>query len=63
MATWVQIMGEAVRISHSANNTLWKGMNPTILPLAMDKVEEQTEHFSLGLATSLGEGQFWIQTT
>ena len=32
----VQILDEAVCISHNAN-TLWKGMNPDILSLAMGK--------------------------
>ena len=36
MATRIQILDMADFISHSAN-TLGKGMNPTILPLAMDK--------------------------
>ena len=36
IATWVQILTEAVCISHSAN-TLEKGLNPTVLPPAMDK--------------------------
>ena len=36
MATRVQMLDEAVCISHSTN-TLDKGMNPTILPLAMVK--------------------------
>ena len=34
--TRVQIMYKAVCTSHSAN-TLTKGRNPTLLPLAMDK--------------------------
>ena len=34
--TWVQILDEAVYISKSAN-TFGKGMNPIILPPAMDK--------------------------
>ena len=36
-------------------------MNPIILPPAMGKIG-QTEFFSLGEATSLGEGKLWIQT-
>ena len=36
MASRVQILNEAVCISYSAN-TLQKGMNPIILPLAMGK--------------------------
>ena len=38
-------------------------MNPIILPLAMDKIVGQTKFFSLGGATSLGEGKLWIQTS
>ena len=37
-------------------------MNPTILSLAMGKIVEKTELFSLGMATSLGKGKLWIQT-
>ena len=48
-------------ISHSTN-TLGKGMNPIILPPAMGKIVGQTRFFSLGEATSLGEGKLWIQT-
>ena len=36
MATRVQILDETDCISHSTN-TLWKGMNPIILPPAMGK--------------------------
>ena len=36
MATQDPILNEVVCISHKTN-TLGKGMNPTILPLAMDK--------------------------
>ena len=36
MATWVQILNEAVSISKSAN-ALGKGMTPTIFPPTMDK--------------------------
>ena len=32
-------------------------MNPIILPQAMGKIVGQTEFFSLGKATSLGEGK------
>ena len=46
-------------ISHSAN-TLEKGMNPTRLPWALGR---QTRLFDLGMATSLGEGKLWIQTS
>ena len=41
--------------SHSSN-TLWKGMNPIILPPAMGK---QTDFLGLGRATSLGEGKLF----
>ena len=47
-ATRVQILDETHCISHSTN-TLGKGMNPIILPPAT--------FFSLGEATSLGEGK------
>ena len=58
---WVQILDEEVYISHSAN-AFGKGTNPTILPPAMSKIVGQTRLFSLGMATSLGEGKLWIQT-
>ena len=47
-------------ISH-CTNTLGKCMNPTILLPAMGKIVELTRFFSLGEATSLGEGKLWIQ--
>ena len=53
--------GRADCISHSTNS-LGKGMNPNILPAAMGKIVGQTRFFSLGEATSLGEGKLWIQT-
>ena len=55
-ATRVQILDETDCISHSTN-TLGKGMNPIILPLAMGKIVGETEFFSLGEATSLGKGK------
>ena len=56
-ATRVQILDETDRISRSTN-TLGKAMNPIILPPAMGKyVAGQTGFFSLGEATSLGEGK------
>ena len=55
-ATRVQILDKTDSISHSTN-TLGKGMNPIILPSAMGKIVVQTEFFSLGEATSLGEGK------
>ena len=60
-ATQVQFLDETDCISHSTN-TLGKGMNPIILPPAMGKTVGQTGFFSLGEATSLGEGKLWIQT-
>ena len=60
-ATRVQILDETDCISHSTN-TLGKGMNPIILPSAMGKMVGQTGFFSLGEATSLGEGKLSIQT-
>ena len=50
-------LGEAVRISHSAN-TFGKDMNPSILPRDMSKIVEQT---SLCMATGVGEGKLWNQ--
>ncbi len=55
-ATRVQILDETDCISQSTN-TLGKGMNPIILPPAMGKIVGQTSFFSLGEATSLGEGK------
>ena len=37
-------------------------MNPIILPTAIGKIVGQTEFFSLGEATSIGERKLWIQT-
>ena len=54
--TRVQILDETDCISH-CTNTLGKGMNPIILPSAMGKIVGQTWFFSLGEATSLGEGK------
>ena len=56
--TQVQILDETDFISH-CTNTLEKGMNPIILRPA---IVGQTDFFSLGEATSLGEGKLWIQT-
>ena len=47
---------------HFRANTIGKGMNPLILPPAMGKIVGRTRFFSLGEATSLGEGKLWIQT-
>ena len=52
----VQNPDKTVCISHSTK-TLGKGMNPIILPPAMGKIVGQTRSFSLGEATSLGEGK------
>ncbi len=52
-ATRVQILDETHCISHSTN-TLGKGINPIILPIIL---VGQTEFFSLGEATTLGEGK------
>ena len=41
---------------------LGKSMSPIILPPAMSKIVGQIRFFSLGKATSLGEGKLWIQT-
>ena len=43
------------------HTALGKGMNPIILPPAKGKIIGQTRFFSLGEATSLGEGKLWIQ--
>ena len=53
--------GKTDCISH-CTNTHGKGMNPIILLPAMGKIVGQTRFFSLGEATSLGEGKLWIQT-
>ena len=42
---------------------LKKGMNPNILIRTVGKTVEQTELLSLGMATNLGEGKLWIQTS
>ena len=54
--TRVQFLDKTICISLSAN-TLWKGVNPTILPPAMDKIVGQTVLFNLVMVTSLGEGE------
>ena len=55
-ATRVQTLDENDCISY-CTNTLEKVMNPIILPPAMGKIVGQTRFFSLGEATSLGEGK------
>ena len=56
----VQNLNRAVCISYSAN-TLWKGMNQTILPTVTGKIVGQIRPFNLGMATGL-EGKPWIQS-
>ena len=60
-ATRVKILDETDCISH-CTNSLGKGVNPIILPPATGKIVGQTRFFSLGEATSLGEGKLGIQT-
>ena len=55
-ATRVQILDDDNCISQSTD-TPGKGMNPIILPPAMDKIAGQTRLFSLGEATCLREGK------
>ena len=55
---WVQILGEAVCISHSTS-TFGKGVNSTIYP-SDGKIEGQIGLFNLGMFTSLGGGKHWI---
>ena len=52
----VQFLDKTDCISHSTN-TLGKGMNLIIRPPVMGKIVGQTRFFSLGEATSLGEGK------
>ena len=54
-AIQVQILEEAVSISLSAN-TLWNGVNPTIL------LQGQTGLFNYSMATNLGEEKLCIKT-
>ena len=56
MVTRIQILDEAVYISHGIT-CLGKGMHPIILSLAMGKIVEQTGLFSLGMPTDLGKGK------
>ena len=51
VAIQVQILDETVCILHSTN-TVWKGVNPTILSPPM-----KTGLFNLGMTSSLGEGK------
>ena len=59
IVTQVQILDKAVCISYSTD-TLGKGMNTTVLPIAMGKIVGQTDLFNLGMVTGLGEGKIWI---
>ena len=52
----VQILGETVYISHSAN-FIRKGMNPIILPPALGKQSEKLNS-NLSMGADLGEGKF-----
>ena len=49
-------MKAMVCISHNAN-ILGKGMNPTILSLAIGKIIGQTGRFNFDMATGQGEGK------
>ena len=51
----------AVYNSHSAY-ILEKGMNPTILPTAIDKQSSRLGFFNLGISTALRTEKLWIQT-
>ena len=55
--TWVQIVDKFFCILHSAN-ILGKGMNSTILFVAMGQIEL----FNLAMTTSVEEGKIWFQT-
>ena len=44
-------------------NTFGKCMHPTILPTAMCEIEGQGMLFNFRMATGLGEGKLWIQTS
>ena len=41
---------------------LAKGLNPTILLSAINKIVMQNGLFTFGIATDLGEGKLWNQT-
>ena len=60
MANRVQILGEAVYISQSAN-TPGTGMNPANLPKVMNKIVGQNGLFNFDIATNLREGNLWIR--
>ena len=57
MVTRVQIVDKVFCISHSSN-VLKKGMKPTILRPAMDKLKDR---LYLGVATGLEVGKLLIQ--
>ena len=57
----VQFLDETVCISH-CSNTAGKGMNLTILLLALGEIGGQAGLFNLGLATNLREGKRLIET-
>ena len=59
--TQVQFQDEAVYIPLSTD-TLVKGMNQTILSLAIGKIVGQTKLISLRMTTDIEEGILWIQT-
>ena len=59
MATHFQILDEAVCISHISNTN---GEWIQLFSPAMGEMVGQTEIFSLGMLTSLGEGKLCIQT-
>ena len=54
IANRVQILDEAVCISHSTN-TFRKGSNPTILLLTKSKMVGQSGLFNVGMTSGLGE--------
>ena len=58
--TQVQILDEGVYVYFRAN-ALLKGMIPTLLALGSGLTVEQTGLSSIDKATSLREGELWIQ--
>ena len=61
-ATWVKILDESVCISHSTH-TFGKAMIATNFPQLWLNNDRQTGLFNLGMASSLGDGKVWIQTS
>ena len=53
----VIVVGNGHGDTSYSTNTLGKGMYPIILPPDMGKIVGQTKFFTLGEATSLGEGK------